>query len=471
MLKRLNFCRWPVPDFRSTSVDTDTDLIILGAGVAGLAAARKPSSAGLRIDIVEARDRIGGRIHSVHDGVGSLPVEGGAEFVHGRPPETWEILRAAQLAPFDVPQNAWTIDGDRLTQDEKSWDRIEAVMGKMKKVEKDISFRDLAENCCKGDEDSFRLAMGYVEGFNAADAKLISVQALLREEKVEEEIEGDLLFRVAGGYDGLVRCLRDGCDPQRVRLRTSTTATRVRWRSGQVEVSVRPTNLGADTAQTILRAKRCLITLPLGVLKATAGEAGAIALDPDPPTIRDAINRLEMGPVLKAVLQFREPFWESLSKDVADDPEKARDMGFLLAVTADRDVAFPTWWTALPMRVPRLTAWAGGPAAMRLSGRDEHEILELALADLAATFKRPACELASLLDWARVFDWQADPFTRGAYSYVPVGGLNAPDILATPVERTLYFAGEATHAPMAGTVAGAIASGYRAAEQILNDLL
>jgi hypothetical protein len=339
----------------------------------------------------------------------------------------------------------------------------------MDKTEKDIPFREYAESCCKGDEEALRMALAYVEGFNAADAGVISTKALVKEERTEDQIEGDLLFRVAGGYDGVVRWLRDGCDPRFTQLRLGMVATTVRWRNGLVEVSIRPIH-AADkgTADTTLKARRCLVTLPVGVLKAGADEACAVAFDPDPLAVRDAINCIEMGPVVKAVLQFREPFWETVSAEVAAKPDALRRMTFLIAVSADREVAFPTWWTYLPMRIPRLTAWAGGPAAARLTGRGEREILDLALADLAATFRRPVAELANLLDSARIFDWPADPFSRGAYSYVSVGGLDAPEVLSQPIEQTLYFAGEATHAPMAGTVAGAIASGYRAAEQILD---
>src|SRR5262249_3265313 len=150
----------------------------------------------------------------------------------------------------------------------------------------------------------------------------------------------------------------------------------------------------------------------------------------------------------------RKPFWEE---------QGFEDVGFLHAPGE----VFPTWWTTIPMRTSILTAWAGGSAAERLAGLGEHELLSRALACLARAFATDRARLDSLLDAWRVADWHADPFSRGAYSYVAAGGMDAPRRLAEPVEETLYFAGEATAEHLAGTVAGALASGSRAAEEVL----
>jgi monoamine oxidase len=140
-----------------------------------------------------------------------------------------------------------------------------------------------------------------------------------------------------------------------------------------------------------------------------------------------------------------------------------RDTAFFHA----RGLTVPTWWTMLPLRAPLLTGWAGGPDAAGLSGRDDAYVLDHALDSLATILGISRRRIESRLQQAIVNDWQSDPFARGAYSYVPVGGAGARKKLAKPVAGTLFFAGEATNYDgQPGTVAGAIAAGYRAAREV-----
>jgi monoamine oxidase len=113
-----------------------------------------------------------------------------------------------------------------------------------------------------------------------------------------------------------------------------------------------------------------------------------------------------------------------------------------------------------------LVGWAGGPAAAKLAGKRQDELIAAAVESIARLLGFSRSRVESELESCRVTDWQADPFARGAYSYVPVGGLDAMKQLAKPVQRTLFFAGEATHEGLSGTVAGAIASGQRAAAEM-----
>jgi monoamine oxidase len=170
-----------------------------------------------------------------------------------------------------------------------------------------------------------------------------------------------------------------------------------------------------------------------------------------------ALSALATGPVIKALLKFRRPFWENL------EDGRYRDAAFFHAPRA----AFPTFWTMLPLRVPLLAAWAAGPAAARLSGFGEAEILRVALECLDEIFAG-AVDSQSCFQGAYLHDWQADPFACGAYSYVVAGGGRARAELAKPLARRLFFAGEAAETGgESGTVAGALASGRRAARQVL----
>jgi monoamine oxidase len=161
--------------------------------------------------------------------------------------------------------------------------------------------------------------------------------------------------------------------------------------------------------------------------------------------------------VLRLVLRFRSAFWEQL------DGGRYRDAGFFQSA----DSAFPTFWTQLPAHAPFLVAWAGGPHAMRLANADLAARVRHATAGLRSFFGG-RLDVESQLEAAWLHDWQRDPYARGAYSWVKVGGGRARRSLAAPLQNTLFFAGEATdYEGEAATVAGALQSGLRAAREIL----
>ena len=192
-----------------------------------------------------------------------------------------------------------------------------------------------------------------------------------------------------------------------------------------------------------------------------------VRLDPPLPDKNEAALRLGRGPVIKVVLAFRDVFWGK----GGIVRRAARANGFEdFAFLHDPDAAIPTWWSAMPLRVPVLTGWAGGPKARALSRRGRGAIAAEALRVLSEVLGVSDHRLRDRLLAVRTHDWQSDPWSRGAYSYVTVGGGNAADALARPLESTLYFAGEAAHADEMGTVAGALASGRRAARRIVRSL-
>lgn len=433
-------------------MDERADVIVIGAGAAGVVAARELTGRGMRVAIVEARGRIGGRVHTLREG--HVTVEAGAEFVHGRPDALWRPIRAARLPVYDVTNRHWWFDGRELRERPDFWQEIDQVLGRLDRIgDQDISFTAFAEAHCR-DEPArglVPLARSFVEGFDAADADRVSAQWLGKSQAASDQVEGDRLFRLAGGYDAVIDWLWAGIDPACASIHLNTIVTDIHWSPGSVEVATQSALGGGNRT---LRATRALVTLPVGVLKARPGERGAVRFVPDLPEKRQALDRLEMGPVVKAILRFSEPFWERRIDQ--------------LAFMHGQEIAFPTWWTLLPMRAPVLIGWAGGPAAARLSRSGDP--LAQAIESLARLLKIETHRLHAMLEWGEVFDWPADPFARGAYSYVPVGGIDAPDMLARPVQRTLYFAGEATaQGGIGGTVDAAITSGRRAAREIIGD--
>ena len=292
-------------------------------------------------------------------------------------------------------------------------------------------------------------AAAYVEGFHAARKERIGVRSLVEDEEASEAIGGDHLFRVLSGYDGVPRRLLEGARSARLLLATAVTA--VRWKPGEVRAETRTASQPGEP----ITARRALITVPVGVLQAGPEEPGAIRFDPEPPNI-GAARRLEMGHVERLTLCFRERFWEQV--------EGLGEMAFLHSL----DEWVPAWWTALPVRAPLLTAWAGGPAAERFTGRGESFAVEQAIGALARALGMPRGRIEGLLEGWRRHDWQADPYSRGAYSYAPPGGRELRRALAAPVDGTLFFAGEAANTEgHSAMVHGAIATGRRAAAEIL----
>jgi monoamine oxidase len=443
------------------------DVLILGAGAAGLVAARDLSHAGLRVTVIEARARVGGRILTLHDPRSPVPLELGAEFIHGEEAETLPLALAAGLAVLELPDSHELASAGRFKPMGDFWELVDRMN------------RDLARRVARSGKDfavseyldSARVPAAhrdmlrdFVQGFYAAHPDRLSAKSLAVESEgagdEEDEVEGKQ-FRIANGGDALMKWLRDGLDPDRTEVRLSTVAESVQWKRGVVSVACR----GGDRGPLpTLTARTALITLPLAVLK-----AGVVRFDPVIPAKQRALAGLETGQVFKIVLRFREAFWER-AEFLKERRAKAGSNGSGLNFLHAHGAEVPTWWTSLPVRSPVLTGYVGAVPAEQLLAEEPPSRLERSLVALSEVLAVPRRELEEQLDASASHDWQADPFARGAYSYIGVGGNSAPRALARPVEGTLFFAGEATDGAQIGTVAGALASGRRAAREVLRAL-
>ena len=444
------------------------DVLILGAGAAGLAAARDLSHAGLRVTVIEARPRVGGRILTLHDPRSPVPLELGAEFIHGASADTLPLALAAGLAVIELPDSHELASAGRFKPMGDFWELVDRMN------------HDLARRLASRGKDfpvsayldSARvpaarrgLLRDFVQGFYAAHPDRLSAKSLAVETEgggdEADEVAGKQ-FRIANGGDALMKWLRDGLDPERTEVRLSTVAVSVQWKRGAVSVVCRGSS---DRALLpALSAHTALITLPLAVLK-----AGDLRFDPAVPAKQRALAAIETGQVFKIVLRFREAFWERpefLRERRAQAGSNGRGLAYLHAHGAE----VPTWWTSLPVRSPVLTGYVGGVAAEQLLAEDPASRLERSLVALSDVLAVPRRELEERLDASASHDWRADPFARGAYSYMGVGGTGAPRALARPVDGTLFFAGEATDGAQIGTVSGALASGRRAAREVLRAL-
>jgi monoamine oxidase len=443
----------------------ERSVVVIGAGVSGLAAACKLAAAGFTVTIVEARDRIGGRCFTLHDSSG-FPIELGAEFIHGRPSEILEPLQKANVAITEVDGDPWCVQDGTLHRCE-FFSQVESILDKMDNAEPDESFLGFLENHFQNPtndrslDDAKRRALGYVSGFNAADPALVGVHWLVEGMRAEERIDGHRAFRSKNGYTDLVEIFRRQLAGHDVKIHTGTIVKRVMWKPGNVEIA---THDKPGSAKFV--ASCALITVPLAVLQAPVEDLGAIEFVPSLLKEKaSALTKLEMGKVIRVVLRFRERFWDSITP-AGDRNSNLSDMSFLFS----QDEYFPTWWTTMPAKFPIITGWAPFRSGERLSGQSQDFVTQRSLQTLGGLLKINPHKLEQMLDVSHFHDWQTDPFARGAYSYGKAGSDGAQATLAAPVAETLFVAGEATDTSgHNGTVHGAIASGHRAAEEILTN--
>ena len=436
----------------------EVDVLVVGAGAAGMAAAKTLHDADVDFVVLEARDRVGGRILTIRDSAVPIPVELGAEFVHGEAPATRDLARDAGAVLVDAAGENWRAERGRLRPLPDLWERIGGVLRRLDpEREPDRSIADFlaARPGGRSHARDRPLAAAFVQGFHAADLTRASERAIADADPAGEQAAR--IARVFGGYDVVLDPLTRSVG-DRVRLRH--TVRRIEWRRGGVTVHAR-----ADDTDVAFRAGAAIVTLPLGVLHAPAGVPGAVAFDPPlPPRMRAALAHLVMGDVTRITFQFREPFWTDADLDVVPNGRDLRRLGFL-----HRDGApWSVWWTQYPVHVPLLTVWAGGPPAADPRLRDPDRAADAALHDLAAVLGIRHRRLRRLLERTWTHDWLADAFARGAYSYAAVGGADAHRELVRPVDRTLFLAGEAAVAEgRNGTVEGALGSGRDAARRAL----
>lgn len=430
----------PTPNQTRSEHDPEIyDVIVLGAGVAGLAAGHALLDDDLDVVLLEARERLGGRAHTDRQFAG-FPVEFGAEFIHGERAATWGWVDRLGLATahWTKLDDSWVrlADGRRLTmrQARKLSPEIEATRSWNLPVS-DLpprpleSFGAYLQRVGFGLQhlDYVRRAYANAEGesmrFLDATASVEGLSAL--------QLDGEEDYRILEGYGAVVEALGVGLE-----IHTQSVVAQVKWGDGGVVVTTQDGH--------VYRGRSAVVTLPVGVL-----QAGGVQFQPPLPADKTgALAGLGMGPVAKFVYRFA----EQLTPDE------------IHAIYAAGNP--PMWWSPSAVQ-PETEAvvWSAlvsGDGMVELLQDGEEAALERALEALRLEVGRPGLRPLE----ARVVDWYADPFARGGYSHVRPGHHGARERLAEPTPP-LYWAGEATATEdRAATVHGAILSGERAAVEV-----
>jgi monoamine oxidase len=428
------------------------DIIIIGAGACGLAAARTLSQAGKKILLLEARNRIGGRIYTETSQGFALPIEAGAEFVHGDLPLTQALLQEAGVGYLAMTGNTYQVINGELQTTDNFIPDYDILLEKLTALSADIPFSEFLNQYLPAEQfAALREAVTrFAEGYDAADITKVSTFAL-REEWLTEGATNSHF--PAGGYSQLMHFMANQITMADVDIHLNTVVKKLTWEPGQVTAS--------DSRGKAFRATKAIITIPLGVLQATLATEGYISIEPALPDYQIALQKMGFGAVIKILLQFKTSFWET-SQEL--NQRIMPDLGFLFTDAAP----ITAWWTHLPNKTPLLTGWLAGLAAEKYSTLTNPDLVELALDSLAQIFKLPLAYLREQLQAEQVYNWVTDPFARGAYAYATVGSYHARHVVAQPVEDTLYFASEAFYeGPAMGTVEAALASGQQAAHKII----
>ena len=421
------------------------DVIIIGGGAAGLMAAKILSTHNKKILVLEAKDRLGGRIYPVNDF--SFPVEGGAEFIHGNLKTTFDLLKEADLKKEKIKGTFCRVEKGRWYADDNLVPGWELLIKKMKECKKDVSIDEFFDTSFKEKKyDALKkYFIKYIEGYDAANPVNTSVLAIRKEMEAGDAPQ----YRPGNGYHSLIEYLKKTCLKNGAIIKTNEPVTKL----------LRNKNIEIFTSQKKYFCKKVICAVPLGVLQCTRKQKCFIDF---PDVLKGHLNaakKIGNGPVIKFLLEFDTAFWldKSFLKEKNIPPPS-----YLFT-----DTAIPTWWTQFPSREPLLTGWIAGPSSYKIKNYSAKKFKQIVLESLSSIFTLPVGDLQKRLKNFRVVNWINEAYILGGYSYPTLQTTKARKILQQPFENIFYFAGEYVTENSSSTVDAALLSGKSVAEQIV----
>jgi monoamine oxidase len=415
--------------------------VVVGAGAAGLMAARELARAGRRVTILEARERCGGRIYPLPVGEFGYPAEGGAEFVHGSSPVTRALMREAGVSLSPRGGTRWSTRRGALSPAVASPPGMGGFYRALAEVKADLPIAEFLEThfADRRYDELRRSITRTVEGYDAADPRRASTLALRDEWLARDDGEHG---RLANGFGELIEYLLSECRRSGALLRLGAPVTAIDEARQRIVVRCHNGNT--------FEAGAAVLAVPPPLLS-------EIALPPAARKRAAAAADIGFGNVVKFLFRFTTKWW------VHHGGRDLSDLSFLLS-----DAPVPTWWTQHPAEYPVLTGWFAGPKADRVASLTEAELVDMGLASLAEIFGLPPDRIRNSLLAARAINWGTDRFARGAYSYATPRTRQAQSLLKSPSSEGIFFSGEALYAGAEmGTVEAALASGLETAQSIL----
>jgi monoamine oxidase len=414
------------------------NILIIGAGAAGLMAATELEAAGFEVLVLEAREYVGGRIQTLTDDRFSVRIEAGAEFIHGE-------LKLSKATVKSAEAELWTTDGKfyecisgsikESNFEAPGWEEMMAALGKL---QKDIPIKEFMDQRFPPSSypDLYGMVMRFVQGYDAADPRKISSLALREEwRKSTEQNE----YRLTDGYQKMIGHLAAQLNGP---ILLNKTVEKIDWQNGHVKVFT------SDSDS--FEASSILITVPIGLL-----QKEKLQFSPPLPLHLEASQQIGFGSVIKFIFEFQQSFWDERVQ------ARYKDFAFIFS-----DAAIPTWWSQFPKQYPMLTGWLGGPNADKLPGTALQ--FRTAVDSLSYVLGCTQAEIEANIRAWHIADWSSDPLSLGAYSYPTIQSETALKFFSLPVKNTLFFAGEAYYEGDAvGTVEAALYSGKETAKKMI----